>query len=260
MRKRFFIPALIVLVCFLCCGCGSRKAKYLDPAGREKLESRLLEDLHFACSEGDSVQAMLRLENNTGYDLHDVSIRWAANDEYIAWISSFPAGTRARLALSTDRPWKEKVQSAGGQFRLEYVVGAYRYVTQPIDMQLESAEAISNMEIYVETGTGRMPLTVGGTTEFATGVEINGLTSARINSLTTKLSPLANGRFQLQIDLKGQAPGGTSSTLSYKLYDSSRIVLDSGIVSFTEDEATLYFSGAGVTEGGQYLLCFAEYH
>ena len=155
---------------------------------------------------------------------------------------------------------QEKAQSAGGQIWIEYVVGAYRYVTQPIDMQLEGAGKLTNIEICVETGTGRLPLTLGGTTEFAAGVEINGLTSTRISSLTTELNPLSGGRFQLHIDLKGKAPsGGSNSTLIYKLYDNSGIVLDSGSVFFSEDEGTLYFSNSDLMEAGQYLLRFAEY-
>ena len=262
MRKRFLTLALLALVCLLCCGCGSKSGtKYLNAGDREKLEAQLLQDLHLACSEGNSMQGTLKLENNTGYDLHDLNIRWAVTNEYIASITSFPAGARASLSLSADRTLAEKAQSAGNQLRIHYTVGAYSYAAQPMDVQLEDMGKLTDVEILVETANGHQPLEIGGTTQFPTGVEISGLSSARVFSLTTQLNPIAGDRFQLNISLEGKAPsGGSNPELVYKLFNSDGIVLESDYAYFTDDSATLYFSDADVMAAGRYLLRFEEYH
>ena len=257
MRKRL-TALLLAVIGLLCCGCGTGKTVgYLDADDREKLEGQLLKDLQLSYIESDPAIGELTLTNRTGYDLASLDIRWAGNKDFIARITGFPKGAAARLALSGNKKLPDKARTSDNQIRIDYVIGAYSYTSQPLSVELRADEKLKNFEIVVETEKGEVALKPGETTQFPLGDEINGLYSARITALTTNVNLAVGDRFQLNMDLEGRAPSG-GRTLVYKLYDSDGIVLESQSAYFTENTARLYFTSADLMAVGRYVLRFAE--
>lgn len=260
MKKRFAILILLVLAGLFCCGCVfSKKANYLDEESRKQLETQLLSDMTLILGDSGSQQGFLELANHTGYDLTDLSIRWSETNDYIAFITRFPAGAKARLAVNANESLQEKAKENNDMIKMKYTVGAYSYLTQPLAVEMNNEQNPMNVEIIVETEDGDVRLEIDGTTPFPKGNEINGLYSARITALKTSLNPVAGNRFQLNMSCEGREPSGSGVYLVYKLINSDGIILESSTAYFTDGTAPLYFTDIDVLNTGRYILRFEEH-
>lgn len=264
MKKRKPLIIIALLAAFLMSvlnGC-ARSVPYLNQRERASIENELFSSLRIEEIDPTNHNLQVEFRNTTNHDLEDVCLKYperasSNTDISLASVPQLKGSEQASLTVGSPN----KVSKAGDevQLYLKYTVGAYTYYSAERTVTV-GGEGLRDLQIFIETKNGRIPLNMNGSVEFETGKEIQGLDTAAIYSLKTTANAGAGG-YQLLVEVTGDEPTGDGyPELCYKLIDSDGVLYESSTLYFIgKNTATCYFNSMRAIPPGEYVLRFKEY-
>lgn len=260
MKRTAMILSLLV-ACILLCGCGKKDSSpYLTEEQRSELNRQIAESITITYQADYAQSAEMRIENRSDYNLSDFYLMRRGSNTVVGLYESFPAQTKAVYSAYSEVGWDQLAKS-DPQFYFRYTIGAYSYTSEDMMLNIVPKEAGSEdarpLEILLETADGTIPLDLSGKTEFSTGTELNGLSTARIYSMDTSVSYSEYGDYYYSLKFETEGKKPSSGELVYKLLDQDGLIWYSNYISFySGDTQTVYISA--YLDPGTYTLRFEE--
>lgn len=247
--KKYRITVFVLVLCLLLCGCGGvERLPYLSEEERAQIQQQLMENLSVSPGDTDtSVEMTLCGVDNV--DLHDVIIFRSDSGQSLVQEIFLPKGKELRDSFSmvnNEISFEELVQIP---VYIRYTIGAYTYNTDEFLLPVKALSA-GMPEIYLETESGRLHLSLTEVTRLGEKQQPYGLKGIRIDSLTPSYSSFSLN-FEIGIS------GISDMNLVYKLYDENDVVCGSDTVFFMDGKYTMYYFDS--LPAGEYTLVFEQF-
>ena len=250
---------LCLVLCLLLSGCGSLagerrvESPYLSAAERDAFETQLLDSIYFSPTGTDGM--VMCFHNDFDYDIIDLLLIGENQGTTQMFFDLVPANTTVAKSLYLSE------QERDSKYRLQYTIGKYHYRSEGISIDFgrrnEENGDSSNIQVFLRTVDGEIPLILSEPISFATGREIKGVKDSKIYSIEGNVLSLDN-YISLILDLEGTLPANGTKLVA-KLVDKDGIIREICTCSnaYSQSGVLKLILGSHV-EQGKYYLQFEE--
>lgn len=250
--KRFLSLLAVLILCPVLCACGKsgqETARYLPEQERAALEKELADSM---CLTEQNGTYSLSFRNSSKYDIYSIQLR-DPNSNYVpATVTYLPGNTEIH---NVSFYLTDTMDPSRPEVLMQYYIGDFAYealepiVLEPPVRESDSDSQEKDIELWVRTKDGDVPLPLNEELSFLTGTELPGVTKNKVFSLHTEK--------EYSISILGEAAKSDSwDPLILKVFDADGYIVYSTSIYISQDGT--FHTSLYTLSSGTFTLVFEE--